>query len=77
MRLEMKMSLLTKNEILLSLVCVTRNTILFQQSARLPLAKIQVPAREKANPVGFIQCLATVLVTDCFGGGALVGLLSS
>ena len=68
----MEMTLLT--EIMLSLVCLTYEQNTASVERRTAIAKIRVSARERANPIAPCWCLTTVLVKDCFGGGALVGV---
>ena len=62
---------------LISLVCLTQEQNTVSVELQTTITKIQVSARERANPITlFFGCLATVLVKDCFVGGALVYVLN-
>ena len=53
------------------MVCLTQDQNTASVQHRTTITKIRVSARERANTIAFFGCLATVLVKDCFGGGAV------
>ena len=59
---------------MLSLVYLTQeqNTLLVELQTAIAKTRVSVP--ERANPIVVFLYLATVLVKDYFGGGALVGV---
>ena len=65
------------NNALIKLVCLTQKQNTVPVECQTTIAKNRVSPRERANPVALFWCLATALVKDCFGDGALVGVLSS
>ena len=56
------------------MVCLIQEQSTVLVERRTAIAKIWVSARDRANPIALFWCLATVLVKDCFGGGAKVGV---
>ena len=59
---------------MLSMVCLIQEQSTVSVERRTAIAKIWVSAHDRAKPIALFWCLATVLVKDCFGGGAKVGV---